>query len=347
MQKIRILILNNLYTMIKNSKALRKLFPLTIVVIGILLSTKQAISQESPFQVRIGYEQLYVRPGLTNNIAEKKWVWTDEVTNDDYFTMRTGVTQAYTIGVQWDAFPWVSIGIDYKNFYRRYYIWEGTYLSEAEGKYPANQYSMIPMIGLFGSGKSLGRTLTTSSWQLGIEFHQPITFENKWYLHYYVSLNVDLYEKKLQFFDTPVNYQSTGVTSVENVDNQEITVSHQIDGLFTLKGNNPLQAAYRPSMNLALAISRQLKRDNKMRLEVGLRNILWTKNVLLAENHWELDLTHERFYFDENTGEKQVIYSTSITHNFPLYLGGIYANISFVFRPFKKIERKKSKKKTT
>ena len=78
-----------------------------------------------------------------------------------------------------------------------------------------------------------------------------------------------------------------------------------------------------------------MRNGTALRLEFGLRNILWTKDILLRENHWVIQMTKEDYILDPDTGANNIILTTSTQHKFPLYIGGIYTNLSYTFRPFR------------
>lgn len=307
-----------------------------LVVFFIVIITK-IHAQKSPFQLNIGYEQLYVSPNTTNGIAEKSWIWTTDQ-GDDLFTMRTSLTQAYQMGIAYDLTKWWSVKLNFKKYYRRYYVWEGNYITSSyEGEEPG-QFVIIPYVGwsfwyFTFPDMFLGATLATTSWQLGTDFHHPISRNKKWHLHYYLSLNRDLYEVNLDKFDSDVYYGGSGsYTDIHTGENVNVSMS----GHFILKSKNPQQSQFRGSTNIAIAVSRALRNGMGLRLEFGLRNIRWIKDNLLQENHWELNLNHQRYIENENDpGNPEIIMDESVRHEFPLYLGGYYTNLSFTFRPFR------------
>ena len=310
------------------------------LVFTLMLLTICLIGQNSPFQLRIGYEQLYVSPKTTNGVAEKTWTW--HVRDGDIFQMRTTLTQAYNLGIGYDITKWWNISLNFKKYYRRYYVWSGTYISkeheELDRGRTAGQFHIVPFYArnlLWYNVPSTfhGTTLATTSWQIGTDFHHRISRDSKWQLHYYLSLNRDLYEVSLKEFDTRVRYGGEGwYKRVE--DDQRI--DYLIDGMLTLRSTNPGVTQFMPSTNIALAVSKKMRNGMGLRLEFGLRNIRWTKDNLLEENHWDLDMYFQQYVRDETNPEyKHVIYESYIRHEFPLYLGGYYTNLSFTFRPFR------------
>lgn len=303
------------------------------LAIYILFICSNAHSQKSPFQLRIGYEQLYVSPNTTNNIAEKTWTW--NAPDGDIFQFRTSLTHAYHVGLGYDLTKWWNVNLNFKKFYRRYYVWDGTYLQEEwEGNDPG-QFKIIPYrYGWFGFyDMFLGATLSTNSWQLGTDFHHSISKNGKWHLHYYLSLNRDLYETSSYQFDTEVFYEGNAWFN-RIKDGQRIDYTTQ--GTLIIRTDNPQTSPFRASTNIALALSRSFKNGMGLRLECGLRNIRWIKNNLLEENHWEIDLNHQRSFIDPNDPDiTHIYYDINAKHDFPLYLGGYYANLSFTFRPFR------------
>jgi hypothetical protein len=298
----------------------------------LLLWNINLIAQKSPFQVRIGYEQLYVSKGATDGIAEKTWTW--NTADGDILQFRTSLTHAYHLGLAYDITKWWNINLNYKRFYRRYYLWEGTYLEEEWEGYEPGQFVIVPFLKSLGLPSMLfGRTLTTTSTQLGTDFHHIISKNGKWQLHYFLSLNNDLYEVDLHYFDTPVRLDGAGAYN-EIGDGKRI--DYTTKGKLTLRGYNPRKSKFQPSSNIALAVSRKMKNGMGLRLEFGLRNIRWIEGYLLDENHWEIDLNHQRSFKDANDPDDTHIFlDIGTKHDFPLYLGGYYTNLSFTFRPFR------------
>ncbi|KXK39071.1 MAG: hypothetical protein UZ09_BCD002001110 [Bacteroidetes bacterium OLB9] len=303
------------------------------LVLTLIIFSFNSLAQKSPFQLRIGYEQLYVSKGATDGIAEKTWTW--HAPDGDIFQFRTSLTHAYQLGLGYDITNWWNVNLNFKKFYRRYYVWSGTYLQEKwEGNAPG-QFKIVPYVGGWFSLPSmfLGTTLATTSWQLGTDFHHKISKNGKWHLHYYLSLNRDLYEVNLNEFDTPVYYEGNGAYFRIG---DERRVDYTTKGNLTLRSNNPWTSQFRASTNIALAISKKMKNGMGLRFEFGLRNIRWIKDNLLEENHWEIDLNHQRSFKDPNDPDITHIYlDINAKHDFPLYLGGYYTNLSFTFRPFR------------
>jgi len=303
------------------------------LVLAYILSLTTAYSQKSPFQLRIGYEQLYVSKWATADIAEKSWTW--NTSDGDILQFKTSLTHAYNLGMSYDVTKWWNINLNFKKYYRRYHVWSGTYLQEEWQGHDPGQFKIVPYVyGWFGlPSMFLGRTLSTNSWQLGTEFHHSISKNKKWHLNYLFSINRDLYEADLSYFDTPVYYEGDGWYTDINTGNR---IDYTTKGNLTLRSNNPWQSQFQASTNIALAISKNMKKGMGLRFEFGLRNIRWLKGNLLEENHWELDLNHQRSFKDPNDPNiTHIYYDINAKHEFPLYLGGYYSNLSFTFRPFR------------
>lgn len=308
---------------------------LVLIIIGLVISLSMN-AQKTPWELRLGYEQMYVSSKMTDGIAEKTWIWTDGLRGDELFAMRTSLTHAIDLGIAYHITKWWDINLNYKDFYRRYYVWSGTYISkniEGDDVYDPGRFNMVPYeYGWFSlPSMFLGRTLSVKSWQIGTDFHHNISKDGKWKLHYYLSFNRDKYKNELHYFDLPVNYGDEGYYN-DYYTNQR--VDYEINGKLSLKGFNPWQIQYMHSTNIALALSRDLKNGMGLRFEFGLRNISWTRDLLLNENHWELKLQFEEFALND-LGEKEYIYESNVKHDFPLYIGGLYSNLSFTFRPFR------------
>ncbi len=302
------------------------------LVLAFMFNSLILIGQNSPFQLRIGYEQLYVSSNTTDGISEKTWTW--NVPDGDILQFRTSLTHAYHLGLGYDITKWWNINIGFKQYYRRYYVWSGTYLHEEWEGYDPGQFQIVPNVGGLGlPSMFLGSTLSTTSWQLGTDFHHSISKNKKWHLHYFLSINRDLYEVTLHQFDTPVYYESD---SWYNDVNSGGRIDYTTKGNLILKSTNPNDSQFRASTNIALALSRKFKNGLGLRFEFGLRNIRWIKDNLLEENHWEIDLNHQRSFTDPNDPDiTHIFYDINARHDFPLYLGGYYSNISFTFRPFR------------
>lgn len=268
---------------------------------------------------------------MTDGIAQKTWTW--ERGNDEIIQFRTSLTHAYQLGLSYDITKWWSVGIDFKRYYRRYYLWSGTYLQEEWEGNDAGQFKIVPYVGGLGfPDMFLGSTLATNSWQLGTDFHHKISKNGKWKMHYFISLNRDLYEASLPKFDDLILYEGNGWY---NRITDGIRVEYTTEGTLKFESTNPHQSQYRASSNMALAMSRSLKKGMSFRLEFGLRDIRWIKNNLLKENHWSIDLTHTERWADANDPNLTYFTEDKVHYNFPLYLGGLYSNISFVFTPFR------------
>ena len=325
--QLQVFIVNNLL----NMRILSFCKGLVSLAFTSVLFTINIQAQNSPFHVRIGYEQLYVGSKITNGIAQKTWTWTRG--DDDLIQFRTSLTHAYQLGLSYDIVEWWSINIDFKRYYRRYYVWEGTYLNEEWEGHDAGHFVIVPFVGSLDlPDMFLGSTLATNCWQLGTEFHHRLSKSGKWKMHYYFSLNRDLYEASLLYFDTPVVLEGNGwYNRIEDGKRVEYTT----EGTMQFQSTNPGKSQFRASTNIAIAVSRLLKNGMGLRLEFGLRNIRWIKNNLLDENHWSIDLTHTERWKDDNDPHITYFTEDKINYNFPLYLGGFYSNLSFVFTPFR------------
>jgi len=306
----------------------KELLLLTFISSLSLFISKQTYAQNSRWQVKIGYEHVYVRPAFTNNLAEKTFTWNDP-NRGDLVQWRTNLPFGYDLSLGYDVTKWWNVYFGSKQYYRRYYIWSGTYLREPNvGKQPG-QFAIVPTVTSLGlRSKFLGTTLRTRSWHLGTEFKHPISKNKKWYLHYILSLNRDQYELDLNTLDTPIDFRADAW--YRRIENDE-RVEYYLQGDFNLRSNNPGNGGYQGSTTLGLGISRQLKKGMAFRIEFGFRNILWTEDLQLDENHWDLDF--EYVEFDPNTN--QTLYRNTISHEFPLEIGGFYNNISFTFHPFR------------
>ncbi len=291
-----------------------------ILILGLNFSL---FGQNSPWELRVGYENLFVRPETTNYYAEKTWVW-NIPERGDVFTARTSRTHATILGIKYDVKKWLSISLDYKLFIRRYYIEGGTYTD--------GTFELIPSVGTFEiRSMNLGRTMTASSYQFGLDFSHRLGKNDKWRIHYYLSANNDLYEKQLQYFDNNVFLDLNG-WYIDETNSQRY--EDYVRGFETWKSTNRGRSSYQPSTNLAIALSRKMKKGMGLKLEVGFRNILWIENALLKENHIEFDLMYVES-IKQDDGSLIQTFERSVLYDFPLYLGGIYSNISFTFRPFR------------
>lgn len=303
--------------------------PLTFTFFLAIFSIAQnSFAQNSKWEVKIGYEHVYVRPEYTNGLAEKTFTWHDE-NRGDLVQWRTNLPFGYDISIGYDVTKWWNIFAGSKQFYRRYYIWSGTYLNEPRDGTPAGEFDIIPFVGRFGlRSKFLGTTLRARSWHLGTSFKHAIGKNKKWDLHYILSLNRDQYELDLNRLDTPINFEGNGwYRRIEDGVRREYTIK----GDFVLRSNNPGNGGYQGSTTLGLGLSRKLKKGMAFRLEFGFRNILWTENLQLDENHWDLNFEYREFERETN----QTSYQNSIQHDFPLEIAGFYNNISFTFYPFR------------
>jgi len=304
------------------------LLPTFIFGICFLFCTNQTLGQRSKWQVKLGYEHVYVRPEYTNNLAEKTFTWHDE-NRGDLIQWRTNLPFGYDISIGYDVTKWWNIFFGSKQYYRRYYIWSGTYLNEPlVGKQPG-EFAIVPFVGAFGlRSKFLGTTLRARSWHLGTSFKHPISKNNKWHMHYIISLNRDQYELDLNRLDTPIEFEGQGwYRRIED----DVRIEYTTRGNFILRSNNPGNGGYQGSTTLGLGLSREIKKGMAFRIEFGFRNILWTENLQLDENHWDLDFTYREFDRETN----QTLYQNAISHEFPLEIAGFYNNISFTFYPFR------------
>ena len=301
---------------------------LLTAIFFLLLSTQNNYAQNSKWQVKIGYEHVYVRPEYTNNLAEKTFTWHDE-NRGDLIEWRTNLPFGYDVSIGYDVTRWWNIFVGSKQYYRRYYIWSGTYLNESREGNQAGEFAIIPFVNKFGlRSKFLGTTLRARSWHLGTSFKHAISKNKKWELHYILSLNRDQYELDLNRLDTPIDFEGVGwYRRIED----DVRIDHVLTGDFVLKSNNPGNGGYQGSTTLALGLSRKLKKGMAFRLEFGFRNILWTENLQLDENHWDLNFEYREFDRETN----QTLYQNEIQHDFPLEIAGFYNNVSFTFYPFR------------
>ncbi|MEZ4907427.1 MAG: hypothetical protein R2771_07260 [Saprospiraceae bacterium] len=240
----------------------------TLTIFLAILFSDFCSAQNSPFHLNVGYEQLYVSPKTTDGIAKKKWIWLDETNNDEYFTLRTTLSQALDLGISYDLLKWLSFSLNYKTYYRKYYEWDGTYISEDKtqwGEY--GHFGIIPFVGSLGiRATDGGRWLSVSSWQIGIDGHHFLNKNRNCLIHYYFSFNSDKYERELQYFDLPKYFESNGwYTDVYSGQK----VYYVTKGTLTLRGKNPWQFPQQPSMNLALGLSRILKNGMGIKAEPG------------------------------------------------------------------------------
>ena len=296
--------------------------PLCFLIILFSLPTLLT-GQASKWQLRVGYEQVYVRPGLTRGLAEKEWIWNDP-NKGDLLAAKTSLTHGLVMGVSYKVTPWWSITWESRQYWRRYYIWSGTYFGESKGG--DHVYMIVPKTDfLFFPSMFLGATLRTKSLQLGTEFSHKLGKKEKWRLHYILSLNRDQYEINMNRFDTPIGYGSGKIYTNEN----DTRVVGRIEGDLHFRAFNPGDSGYQGSTNLGLALSRAFKNGTAIRWDIGFRNILWTENLQLRENHFELDLTYTEWIDDE------VVYESEAYHELPLEIGGIYSSVSFTCSPFR------------
>ncbi len=308
----------------KNNIKLEGLLPLLLIFTSIISQTQRLDAQRhSKWQLRIGYEHVYIRSGLTNGLAEKEWIWTDP-TKGDLLAARTSLTHGLVMGVSYKVTPWWSITWESRQYWRRYYIWSGTYFGESRGG--DHTFKIAPRTNfLFFPSMFLGATLRTKSLQLGTEFSHRLDKHKKWRLHYILSLNRDQYEINLNRFDTSIDYGSGKWYN----DKEGIRREGRIEGDLHFRAFNPGDGGYQGSTNIGIALSRNFNNGAAIRWDLGYRNILWTENLQLRENHFELDLTYTEWIDDE------VVYESAAYHELPLEIGGIYSSVSFTCRPFR------------
>lgn len=299
-----------------------------IAAMSIMIFISQLLpAQNSPWQLRIGYEQLWVNSTLTDGFAENEWIFRDG--KNEYFAIRA--TSCYTpvFGIRLDLLKWLSVSYDFKMHYRRYYVIDTDPYHNKQNLFKLAYHGFI-------DDKFLGRTLVVRSSNFGIDFHHNISKNRKWELHFFFSFNVDNYENREQYHDTPVNYGGGGTYTDKKYHNKKTYFT--VKGNFDINTDNRGAAPYVPSTNMALAVSRGLKNGQSLRLEIGFRNIRFLDNgFLLPKNAWELELTHRRYTINDD-GTEHIFYKVDASHDFPLYIGGMYASISYMFRPFRSVK---------
>lgn len=284
-------------------------------------------SQQSKWQIRLGYEYGFVEDGGVN---DKNWVWRNEERNDAYFQMKATNLHTAVFGIKYDALKWLSLGVDYKHFFRRYYLWPGTFLGEE--KTASDRYSFInaPTVGFLGiDDKSTGARVTSNSWQFGLDFHHSLSKSKKWHMHYLVSLNFDNFERGRLSSDIrfPLNFSATN----QPTDINDIQFTFVNEGNVMMNRIDPHISPSIVSTNLGLAVSRGFQNGMGLRLEIGFRDL---KPYRENELYWNLFLEHSEIETNAE-GVANLYYYTQISHKFSMLHDGIYGNLSFTFRPFR------------
>ena len=296
--------------------------------LAFILLSNVLIAQNSKWEINIGYEHLANIPSLTNELSENNWIWNNE--GNEYFTMKTSLVHSPVVGIKYDVTKWLSLTYNYKVYYRRYFVWSGTYLhKEWEGN-PPGKFKIVPFVGGLGLPDMFqGRTLTVKSNQWGLDFHHFLSTNRRWKMHYLINLNIDQYENQRSFRDTPVDYGISG-GRFESIDGS--TTYWEEAGDFTITTNSAGRKSTLPSTNFAIGFSKRNKIGRGVRFEIGFRDIRRTWK--LPKNEWDLSLVYTEFKNDDS-GNKIVTKQLETKHSFPLYLGGIYANVQYTFRPFR------------
>ncbi len=310
---------------------------ISVLILLSLLSTS-AYSQKTPWQLRFGYERLWVKPEYTDYIAQNHWTW---VLPDrgEIFSFRTFQPWALSAGIRYDLFSWLTFFVDYKKYYRRYYISYGDYYygkfdygSEA-GKFKLTPYVSY-YIGIYAvpdRHEWFSYDIQTESLQYGLELSHSLKRFKYLRLHYYVSVNRDQYEINLTLYDRVTYFEQTGGWYIDKNYNKKILYS--IKGQFILKGYDP-EKMYQFSTNTGIALSYNWPNGYGLRLDLGFRNIYFfykEREFLLRENHWQINVQ----YIETVEGSNHIRYQATAQYNFPLDIGGPYASISLTSRPFR------------
>lgn len=285
--------------------------------------------QNSKWQLHVGYDQMYVSPSSTKNAAERHWIWKDP-NRGDLFTMRTSLTHGAKAGISYDVLKWWSINLNYIRYFRRYYVWSGTYNDDLRID-PNSQrglYEIQPYVGFLNiPSKFLGATLSSRTWQVGTNFNHKLTKNDKWHMHYYLGINIDLYNVNSNYLSTPIGYDVQSFYT-NALTNEEVIV--EINGRFNLS-NNIGTPALASSISQSIALSRAFSNGKALKFELGFRNIRFYSKTLFPQNYWDIELT----YYEYNRGRNEMRYASTTRHNFPLYIGGFYSNLTLTFKPFK------------
>lgn len=169
----------------------------------------------------------------------------------------------------------------------------------------------------------MGKTLSSKSWHIGTTLSHKVTENGKWRMHYYFSLNVDLYDINMNHFDLPIGY--SGESSYNNLLTND-RIAYNIIGDFSL--NSKGKTAFTNSINQSFSLSYSLPRGKALKFELGFRHLPFaTKHV----NYFELDLE----YIEFNEERTALLYTSSTRQKFSIYTGGYYSNLTFTFRPFR------------
>jgi|GEM_PF-1836697 len=303
-------------------------------ILFLCLGTILSYSQKTPWQLRFGYERLWVKPEYTGNIAQNRWTWVLP-NRGEIISFQTFQPYALIAGIRYDLFSRWSFFVDYKNFYRRYDYMLGTYNGEKtvygnEG----NQFEILDVIiyefGPYTIKDRHGGVLRTESLQMGIEFSHPLHRNKQYRLHYFFSLNRDRYEDNLPLYEFAPSFDvRMNPFFLDPIANKKISANLKASLMVT--DYNPY-TKYHLSLNFGIAISRNWSNGYGLRFELGFRNI-YSLNLepYLLEN--TLDISLEYIEMDDET--REVLFRAFEQYNFPLDIGGPYASISLTSRAFR------------
>ena len=308
---------------------------ISVLILLSLLSTS-AYSQKTPWQLRFGYERLWVKPEYTDYIAQNHWTWVLP-NRGEVFSFRTLQPWALSAGIRYDLFSWLTFFMDYKNYFRKYYIESGFYVkTKYSDGFEGGQLQIIKLINYNIGWYEIYDidplyTLRTESLQFGIELSHPLPYRNQWRLHYYLSVNRDRYEVNLPLFDK-ITYIGNGLRLFDDPMLKKKIRAYYL-GSLSLKGYDP-NFMYQFSSNTGIALSYNWPNGYGLRFDLGFRNIYFfykEREFLLRENHWQINLQ----YIETVEESNQIRYQATAQYNFRLDIGGPYASISLTSRPFR------------
>ena len=212
-------------------KMIKNCYNKSLWALAFILLSNVLIAQNSKWEINIGYEHLANIPSLTNELSENNWIWNNE--GNEYFTMKTSLIHSPVVGIKYDVTKWLSLTYNHKVYYRKYFVWAGTYLREEWEGNPPGKFKIVPFVGGLGlPDMFLGRTLTVKSNQWGLDFHHFLSNNRRWKMHYLINLNIDQYENQRSFRDTPVDYGGSGWYK-----NDGSRTEYEIVGDFTITTN--------------------------------------------------------------------------------------------------------------
>ena len=302
-------------------------------ILFLCLGTTLSYSQKTPWQLRFGYERLWVKPEYTDYIAQNHWTWVLPE-RGEIISFQTFQPYALIVGIRYDLFSWWTFFVDYKNFYRRYYFLTGDYNDEktAYGN-ENNQFEILDVViyefGPYSIKERDGDVLRTESLQIGIEFSHSLKKNKQYRLHYFFSLNRDRYEVNLPLYDRVSYFGGELSGYVDPITNKKILTN--FEGSMILRGYNPY-TMYQPSLNIGIAISRNWSNGYGIRFELGFRNIYALyQEPFYPENHWDISIE----YIEIDADTHEAIFRAFEQYNFRLDIGGPYASISLTSRPFR------------